>query len=279
MTAALVLLFGAMAAFRVFVIGDSKGLVVGKKIGVVNIEGMILDATRVVGWIKELREDKEVKAVLVRINSPGGSVGSSQELYRAIRRLSETKPTAASMGDAAASGGYYAACAARVVYANSGTVTGSIGVKMQLAQFKDLLAKLGVSAESIASGKFKDAGAPFKELTPEERAYLNSVVTDLYEQFVDDVAKARNLPVDKVKNLADGRIYTGRQAKAEGLVDEIGGREDAVEALKKLAELSGDVPLIEGPRKETHFLKDLLESALSVEPDSALLGSVRRFLY
>lgn len=276
--AAVALLAGAMAAIRFWFQDNGKAeLIASDKLGVVHLDGVIENSRPVVEWIKDLREDKSVKGVLLRINSPGGVVAPSQEIYTAVKRLAGVKPVVASMGTVAASGGYYAAAPATRIMANPGTITGSIGVIMELANFEDLFSKIGVKQTSIASGKFKDAGSPFKPMTAEEKAYFEGLVQDMHAQFVTDVAAARNMTVPVVASLADGRAMTGRQARQAGLVDDLGGYEDAMAALRGLAMVPEDVNVVEGPKKEEAWLRELLKSALDIPPAS--LSDGPRWLY
>lgn len=271
--AAMILLFGFMAAISFFFFDhkDGKSFFTDKAFGLVYIEGVIFDPRPVTDFIQELEEDDTVKGVILRIESPGGGVSASQEIFRAVKKLDKKKPVVASMGSVAASGGYYVACPARAIMANPGTITGSIGVRMELSNLMGLMDMLGISHESIVSGKLKDAGSPYRELTPEERAYFQSLVADLFDQFVTDVAEGRKLPPDKIKEIADGRVLTGRQAQTEGLVDGLGGLEDAKNLLKKLADIpdDADVPFIEGPILEEPVWEELLTSLLRATADSS----------
>ncbi|MBF0481813.1 MAG: signal peptide peptidase SppA [Desulfovibrionaceae bacterium] len=259
LAAALVLVWGTKAAL---LSGNLFREATGPKLGLVRIEGTIVDPEKIDDWIKELREDDDVKGVVVRINSPGGVVGPSQEIYEAVKRLAGKKPVVASMGAVAASGGYYVACPATEIIANPGTLTGSIGVKAELVNAQNLLDKVGVTFFSVTSGKLKDAGCPFRPMTDEEKAYFESMVQDLKRQFVRDVAAGRKMDPARIDELADGRAYSGEQALAVGLVDKMGGLEDAFDDLKKLCNLEGKVPLLTGPKKEKRWLRDLLESSL-----------------
>lgn len=276
--AAVVLLAGAMAAIRFWFKDNGKTeLIASDKVGVVHLDGLISDSRPVVEWMKELRDDRSVKGVLLRINSPGGVVAPSQEIYDAVKKLAARKPVVASMGTVAASGGYYAAAPATRIVANPGTITGSIGVIMELANFEDLFSKIGVKQTAIASGKFKDAGSPYKPMTPEEKAYFEGLVHDLHAQFVTDVAVGRNMTVPAVAALADGRALTGRQAREAGLVDDLGGYEDAMAILRGLAHVPADVNVVEGPTKEDAWLRDLLRSVADLPPAS--LSDGPRWLY
>jgi protease-4 len=272
LAAAVVLVWGARAVLRS---GNPLIAATGPKLGLVRVEGVIADPEKIDDWIKELREDDDVKGVVVRINSPGGVVGPSQEIYESVKRLAEKKPVVVSMGAVAASGGYYVACPATKIIANPGTLTGSIGVKAELVNAQNLLDKVGVAFFSITSGKLKDAGSPFRPMTDEEKAYFESMVMDLKKQFVRDVAAGRKMDPAKVEALADGRAFTGEQALAAGLVDRLGGLEDAFDDLKKLCNLEGKYPLLTGPKKEKRWLRELLESSLGhLDPESLLTNTI-----
>lgn len=190
------------------------------------------------------RRDKSVKAVVVRINSPGGSAAASEEMYQAIRRLRAVKPVVCSMGDVAASGGYYMASGCNKIYANPATITASIGVISQFVNMQSLFNKLGVNADTLKSGKFKDAGSPFRKLRPEERQLFQAMIMDIYNGFVDDVVDGRKeatkgkLTRAKLLKIADGRVVTGRQAKKLLLVDEVGGLRDAIKDAANMGGLS-----------------------------------------
>ncbi len=205
----------------------------GPKIGVLEVKGVIFSSDPYLGAIRELRERRDVKGVLLRIESPGGTVASCQEIYEELKALAKEKPLYVSMGEVSASGGLYISLAGEKVFANPGTITGSIGVLIQLPNFQKLMEKIGVSAEVIKSGSFKDTGSPYRGLTPEERRYLNEKVEILHNQFVRAVALARNLPLEKVKTLADGRIFTGEEALNLKLIDALGNFNKAVEELRR----------------------------------------------
>lgn len=265
--AAVILVFGIMAALGVLKHDDGERLIgkAGQRFGLVRIEGPIIDAEDTVEFIRKLREDDSVKGVILRVNSPGGAFGPSQELYMAVKRLAGVKPVVASFSAVAASGGYYAACPATKILSNPGTITGSIGVMSQFANAQDLLQKVGVTFESLTTGKLKDAGSPFKPLSPEQRTYLEALLTDLNSQFSGDVATERKLSPGAVAAIADGRAMTGLRAKELGLVDALGGQEEAMELLKSMTHLTGDVPLTKGPKKKIPFL-ERLTSSLGFEP-------------
>ncbi|MDA0738749.1 MAG: signal peptide peptidase SppA [Nitrospirae bacterium] len=209
-----------------------------ERIALVRIQGPILDSHTTVSELQKYGEDPLVKAIVIRIDSPGGGVAPSQEIYNAVKRVRKDnhKTIVTSMGTVAASGGYYIAVASDRILANPGTLTGSIGVIMQLANFEDLMEKIGVRNTVIKSGRYKDVGSPFRTMSDDERQYLQTVMDDAHRQFIEAVADGRSLDVADVEILADGRIFTGQQAKDVLLVDELG---DLHQAIKLAADMSG----------------------------------------
>jgi protease-4 len=220
-------LVGASAIVRELS-GGTLGLSLGPVVGVVELSGVISDAETACESLAALAKDAQVVSVVLRIDSPGGGVAPSQEIYEEVARVREAKPVIASLGNVAASGGYYVASAATTIVADAGTLTGSIGVIMEFRQLQGLAEKVGVGENVVKSGPYKDIGHPLRPMTPAERALLQGMVDDVYGQFVEAVATGRGLPADKVRALADGRVYSGAQAKAAGLVDELGGLNTAV---------------------------------------------------
>lgn len=257
----IVFLLGSIAWFSHRRGGDS-GLVFGEKVAVVEIKGIIANAQPTIENLAEFSEDGSVKAVVLRIESPGGGVAPSQELYAEVRRTAEKKPVVASMGAVAASGGYYVAAAAQKIYANPGTITGSIGVIMQFTNFEEIFKKIGFRLETVKSGTYKDVGNPSRKMTPEERAYLQKMIGNVHQQFVRDVAQGRHMQVEQVQKVADGRIFTGEQAKELGLVDELGNLKDAIAAAAKMGEIEGK-PKIVYPEKEKRSILDYLLNRLN----------------
>jgi protease-4 len=235
----------------------------GRAIGIVTIEGVIShDLTeRTVRQLTKYADDPSIKAIVLRIDSPGGGVASSQEISEEIKRVrSVGKLVVASMGSVAASGGYYIACVADRIFANAGTVTGSIGVIAQLAQASELLHKIGIEATVITSGPFKDSGNPTRPLRPEDRQVFQALVNDVYEQFVEAVAQGRNLPLPEVRQAADGRIFTGRQAKDLGLIDELGSLHDAIRYAASTIGIVGKPKLIQEDKERLWWLRFFFES-------------------
>ncbi len=227
----LILLIGVISLF----FGDGFGK---DKVAVVTVKGIITDSKSVIEQLHNAEENSDVKAIVVRINSPGGGVGASQEIYREVSKI-KNKKVVVSMGSVAASGGYYIACGAEKIYANPGTLTGSIGVLMEFADIEELLGKIGLKGYVIKSGEYKDIGSPIRPMTDGEKELLQGVIDNVYKQFVGVVSKGRKLPDAYVKGLADGRIFTGEQAKDLKLVDELGNLEDAVDGVAKMAGIKG----------------------------------------
>jgi protease-4 len=232
----------------------------GEKIGIVEVKGVIADPEEVVESLRQFREDDEIKAVVVRIDSPGGVVGPAQEIYREVERTKETKKVIASMGAVAASGGYYVAAGSDGIIANPGTITGSIGVIMEYTNFQDLLRKVGLTPIVVKSGEMKDVGSPLREMTPAERRFLEDFVGKLHRQFVAAIAKSRKMDLQKVERLADGRVYTGEEAQTLGLVDRIGNLEDAIAWAGELAGIEGRPDVVYAPEKSLPFLSSLADS-------------------
>lgn len=233
------------------------------RVALIRIEGVILDAQATISELKQYSENPLVKAIVLRIDSPGGGVVPSQEIHDAVKRVKNksNKAVIASMGTVAASGGYYIAAATDRIIANPGTLTGSIGVIMEMANFEGLMKKVGVEGVVIKSGRFKDVGSPLRKMSDEERKLLQSVMDDVHHQFIQAVADGRSLEVSDVEPLADGRIYTGRQAKEARLVDELGDLDDAIHIAADIAGMEGEPKVVE-PRKR-FSIRDLIESRWS----------------
>ncbi len=233
-----------------------------KKLGVVKINGIIYDSKEYVRQLRELRRDKSVAAVILQINSGGGAVAPSQEIYTEVCNFRETgKPLVVSMNSVAASGGYYIAAGARTIFANPGTITGSFGVIMQFPHVYDLSRKIGIDFTTIKSGEYKDIGNPHRPIREEEKELLNELVSNTHEQFIHAIATGRGIDVDSVHSLADGRIFTGEQARSLGLVDTLGSFREAVSYCKQIAGLDEDAKLV-SKKKPAHFVTDLLQNKL-----------------
>ena len=230
-----------------------------ERIALIRVEGVILDAQQTISELKRYGENPLVKAIVVRIDSPGGGVVPSQEIHDAVKRIrdKQNKLVIASMGTVAASGGYYIAAASDRIVANPGTLTGSIGVIMELANVEGLMKKIGVESVVIKSGDHKDLGSPFRAMNAEDRRILQNVMDDVHSQFIEAVATGRSLEIKDVRMLADGRIFTGRQAKAAKLVDEIGDLNDAIKLAADMAGIEGEPRVVE-PRKR-FSVRELIE--------------------
>jgi len=237
-----------------------SGWLGGEKVGVIRIEGVITDSRETIEELRRFRDNPSIKAVVLRIDSPGGGVVPSQEIHAELlkARKDGRLKVVASMGNLAASGGYYIAVATDKIVANPGTLTGSIGVIMELANVQGLLEKVGVQSVVIKSGRYKDLASPFRAMSAEDRALLQSVLDDVHDQFIRAVATGRALKVEQVRDLADGRIFTGRQARTAKLVDELGDLQDSIKLAARLVGIEGEPRVVE-PRKRFSF-RDLLDN-------------------
>ena len=260
-----------MAGLAMFMIGKAvvpELLVAGTEgVAIVRVEGPIMDSSQAVDELQAFGDDPMVKAIVVRIDSPGGGVAPSQEIYNAVKRVrkEQNKTVVASMGTVAASGGYYIAVGTDRILANPGTLTGSIGVIMQMANFQELLDKIGVKSVVIKTGKFKDLGSPFRPMKEEDRQLLESVMHDTLNQFIEAVADGRSMDASEVEQLADGRVFTGRQAKSVLLIDEIGDLHDAIKLAGELGGIEGTPRILETTKPFS--FQEFLESTF--------LGSMR----
>ena len=230
-----------------------SGTSIGQKVAVIDIAGIVSKSDATIKLIHTYRDDPNVKAIVLRIDSPGGSVAPVQEIFTELEKIE--KPIIASMGGTAASGGYYIACAADTIVANPGTLTGSIGVIMQFTRMKGLYDKVGLEHQNIKSGQFKDTGSPFRELTEQERAVLQATVDDVHNQFVDTISKARGrlLTHDQVVELADGRIFSGKQALESKLIDQLGNLPDAIKIAGEQAGIEGKPRVLRQERRTSLF--------------------------
>jgi len=238
-----------------------SGWLGGERVAVIRIEGVIMDSRETIEELRRFRDNPSIKAVVLRIDSPGGGVVPSQEIHTEVlkARKDGRLKVVASMGNLAASGGYYIAAATDKIVANPGTLTGSIGVIMELANVQGLLEKVGVQSVVIKSGRYKDLASPFRAMSKEDRGLLQNVLDDVHDQFIQAVAAGRALKVEEVRPLADGRIFTGRQARTAKLVDELGDLQDAIKLAARLVGIEGEPRVVE-PRKR-FSLRDLLENS------------------
>ncbi len=234
-----------------------------KKIGLVEISDVILSSDAIEKQLRAFRKDKAIAGVLLRVDSPGGAVAPSQEIYGELMKFREVnKPVVASFGNVAASGGYYVACPARRIFADPGTITGSIGVIFRFPQYFKLMDKLGISMEVLKAGDVKDMGSAQRNMTPHERILFQGILDDIHTQFINDVCRARGLNVDTLRAIADGRIMSGRQALYAGLVDTLGGLEDASDYLKKSLGLAENATVVEN-KPHVPFLRTLIFGELA----------------
>ncbi|RQW90245.1 MAG: signal peptide peptidase SppA [Geobacter sp.] len=233
-------------------------------IAIVEVLGMITDSGEIIEQLHYARDENNIKAVVLRLDTPGGVVGPTQEIYEEITKLKKVKPVVVSMGSVAASGGYYIAAPANIIFANPGTITGSIGVLMKLANFQTLLDKVGVKSFVLKSGEFKDTGSPVRPITLQDKKILQGIIESMYKQFVLAVSDGRNLPIKKVQELADGRIFTGEQAKQLKLVDKLGNLQDAIDEAAKITGIKHKPKIVYPPKtKKSYidiFLKGFTES-------------------
>ncbi len=266
--------FGFLVLAYGVVRGDSPRLGAGPRIGVVMVKGGIgmgdggAEPDGVLRQLKRFAEDKDLKAVVVRIDSPGGAVGPSQEIHDEVRKLAAKKTVVCSLGNLAASGGYYVAVACPKIVAAPGTLTGSIGVISQFPNVKGLVERFQIKMETVKSGKLKDAGNPFRDMTPEDRAYWQGLVDRVHGQFIAAVAEGRGLAAADVRKIADGRVITGDEAKELRLVDQLGNFYDAVELAKSEAKLSGEPHLVYPPDERGRFLERLMGDAAGAAADA-----------
>ena len=253
--------FFLLSLFLASILGLNGKIAKSDKIAIINIESIITQSRNTVRQIKKYADDKSIKAIVLRIDSPGGGVAPSQEIYSEILKVrkNSNKIVVTSMGNLAASGGYYIACASDKIVANPGTLTGSIGVIMTFSNIEELMKKIGLKTEIIKSGEFKDIGSPMREFTEKEKKLLQGVIDDVYDQFVNAVSVGRSIAVQKVKELSDGRIFTGRQAFEIGLVDKLGSLEEAIKLAAELVGIEGK-PKIVSEKKERNLLFKLLEN-------------------
>ncbi|MSM38281.1 MAG: signal peptide peptidase SppA [Geobacter sp.] len=256
-------LFAASLMIALLLMGDGSTLIKESGIGLVEVRGVILDSQETVKQLHDFGKNDKIKAVVLRIDSPGGVVGPSQEIYQEVKKLAARKKVIVSMGSVAASGGYYIAAPATLIMANPGTITGSIGVLMKFSNIEGLLDKIGMKAFTLKTGKYKDAGSPLRPMSDEEKTLLQGVIESTHGQFVKAVAEGRRLPVGQVQAIADGRIFSGEQALELKLVDRLGSLQDAIEEAGRLAGISGEPTVVRPPKKKKMLLDMLVEESAS----------------
>jgi protease IV len=253
-----VLFFLGLSGIVLALLGKGSFFRSQERVGVVEIKGLLTDSRNAIKQLDRYRDDDNIKAIVLRINSPGGAVGPAQEILREVEKVRAKKKIVASLGTVAASGGYYIASGANLIMANRGTATGSIGVIMQFTNVEGLSKKLGLDFFNLKAGRYKDVGSPFRSMSPEDKAYLQGFIDNIYQQFLSDVAHNRKIPLAKMKTLAEGRIYTGEEAKQAGLVDEFGNLTDAIERAGRLGGIKGKVKAVYAKKEGLSLLRLLL---------------------
>ena len=253
-----------VAVMLTFSADDGTDLAFSDRIQVVDLDGELVESRPILDQLKRYEDSNSVKAILLNIDSPGGGVAVSQEIYTEIKRLRDKKDKVviAYLSSTGASGAYYVACAANKIVANPGTIVGSIGVIAEWVNYADLMQWAKLKDIVFKTGEFKDTGSPSRALTENEKKYFQGLIDDMYVQFVEAVASGRKLDLPEVRSLADGRVFTGRDAKARKLIDEIGNFQDAVDLTAKLAGISGKPRLIRLSRRRVTLL-DVLTTDLS----------------
>lgn len=245
---------------------SATALFKNEAVAVIELNGVILDSKKMLRRLERAEEDPAIKAVVLRLNSPGGAVAPSQEIYEKVKAFK--KPLIASMGSIAASGAFYIACGAKEVFANPGTITGSIGVIMEFANLEKLYEWAKIKRYSIKTGRFKDAGAEYREMTPEDQALLQGMVDDVLVQFKQAVSTGRKLSMEQVDQIADGRVLSGNQAKAAKLVDQLGTIDDAIQEAAKVAGIHGKPHVVYPEEPKRRLLDFILENASDSDSDS-----------
>lgn len=235
-----------------------KDVAIADKVALIKVEGPLIQSKSIVDELKGHRKNRQIKAIVMRIESPGGGVVPSQEIYEEVKRTVQVKPVVVSMGAVAASGGYYIASPASKIVANPGTVTGSIGVIMEIPNLQGLMDKVGIKTEVIKSGRYKDMASVFRGIGKEQREILQNLLDNVHEQFVKAVAEGRKMPIEKIRELADGTVFSGAQAQKVGLVDQLGTLEDSIKLASSLAGIRGEPTVV--TKKSTHYLMELLEN-------------------
>ena len=256
------ILFLVSVKIAATIIGTGDSLVTMKEgVGLIEVKGMILDSKETIRQLRYFIKQDAVKAVVLRVDSPGGIVAPSQEIYSEVKKFAAKKKIIVSMGSLAASGGYYISAPSTMIYANPGTITASIGVILKLSNIESLMDKIGIKAYTLKTGKYKDSGSPVRQFSEEDRAMLQAVIDNTHEQFVKAVAEGRKLQIEDVRKIADGRILSGEQAKELKLVDRLGTLQDAIEEAGRLAGISGEPELLLPPKKKINYLDLLVEGA------------------
>ncbi len=255
-----VILFALSVKIAATILGEGNTVLTSKEgVGLVEVKGMILDSRETIRQLRYFLKQESVRAVVLRVDSPGGIVAPSQEIYAEVKKFAARKKIIVSMGSLAASGGYYISAPATMIYANPGSITASIGVILKLSNIESLMDKIGIKSYTLKTGKYKDSGSPVRRFSAEDRAMLQSVIDNTHQQFIRAVAEGRKLPLEDVRKIADGRILSGEQAKEHRLVDRLGTLQDAIEEAGRLAGIKGDPELLLPPKKKINYLDLLVE--------------------
>ncbi len=255
-----VILFALSVKIAATILGEGNTVLTSKEgVGLVEVKGMILDSRETIRQLRYFLKQDSVRAVVLRVDSPGGIVAPSQEIYAEVKKFAARKKIIVSMGSLAASGGYYISAPATMIYANPGSITASIGVILKLSNIESLMDKIGIKSYTLKTGKYKDSGSPVRRFSAEDRAMLQSVIDNTHQQFIRAVAEGRKLPLEDVRKIADGRILSGEQAKEHRLVDRLGTLQDAIEEAGRLAGIKGDPELLLPPKKKINYLDLLVE--------------------
>lgn len=270
-------LFLLLIVVSILLVMLQKTIPIGDRVALIRIEGVITDSRETTEELKEYVKNPSIKAIVLRIDSPGGAVAPSQEIYEEVRKAVAKKKVLVSMGSVAASGGYYIASPATRIIANPGTLTGSIGVIMEIPNIEGLMNKLGIKTEVVKSGKHKDIASIFRGIGKEEREILQGVLDNVHTQFIKAVAEGRKMLPSDVEKIADGRVFTGEQALKAGLIDELGNLEDAVQAAAKLSGIKGEPVIVS--KKERFSLIDLIREGIPEELTDIIPTVKLKYLY
>lgn len=270
-------IFFFLVSLSILIVFFQKNVSLTSKLALIRIEGPILDSRKIVDELKEYTKDASIKAIVLRVDSPGGAVAPSQEIYAEVKKAMAKKKVVVSMGSIAASGGYYIACPASKIIANPGTLTGSIGVILEIPNIEGLMSKIGIKTEVIKSGRHKDMGSAFRGMKKEERQILQNVMDNVHEQFIKAVSEGRKMKIEEVRKIADGRILTGEQAVQSGLVDELGTLDDTIKIAAKLVGINEEPQII---TKEDKFsLLDILRNKFPKEIADIFPAVKIKYLY
>jgi protease-4 len=270
-------LFLLLIVVSILLVMLQKTIPIGDRVALIRIEGVITDSRETTEELKEYVKNPSIKAIVLRVDSPGGAVAPSQEIYEEVRKAVAKKKVLVSMGSVAASGGYYIASPATRIIANPGTLTGSIGVIMEIPNIEGLMNKLGIKTEVVKSGKHKDIASIFRGIGKEEREILQGVLDNVHTQFIKAVAEGRKMLPSDVEKIADGRVFTGEQALKAGLIDELGNLEDAVQAAAKLSGIKGEPVIVS--KKERFSLIDLIRERVPEELTDIIPTVKLKYLY